>query len=61
MQYLNRMKKAKQPVTKQPYRVWNWKDYHKALVNRGSLTTWFDQPDINLWLNQQNRCGRSTG
>jgi hypothetical protein len=31
---------------KQRYRVRNWKEYDRALVNRGSLTVWFDQDSI---------------
>lgn len=34
---------------KQHYQIRNWKDYNKALVNRGSLTLWFDQKSINYW------------
>lgn len=47
------MKKSQQPVKKPRYRVRNWKDYNKALVNRGSLTIWFDSQAINRWLNEQ--------
>lgn len=36
-------------ATKQQYRVRNWKDYNKALVNRGSLTIWFDKKAIAKW------------
>ena len=53
MPHLNCVKRTNQPVKKQQYRVRNWKDYNKALINRGSLTIWFDQQAINLWLNQQ--------
>lgn len=31
------------------YRVRNWRDYKKALVNRGSLTIWFDEKSIKEW------------
>lgn len=31
------------------YRVRNWKEYNKALVNRGSLTVWFDAESIAAW------------
>ena len=51
------MQKGKQNIKKQQYRVRNWRDYNKALVNRGSLTIWFDHQAINLWLNEQ-RCGK---
>jgi hypothetical protein len=31
---------------KYDYRVQNWAEYDKALVNRGSLTVWFDEATI---------------
>jgi hypothetical protein len=34
---------------KQTYRIRNWKEYNKALVQRGSLTIWFDQESIESW------------
>ena len=30
------------PVKKAKYRVTNWPEYDRALVQRGSLTVWFD-------------------
>lgn len=42
-----------QTKKKTKYRIPNWKEYNKALVNRGSLTIWFDQQAINAWLNHQ--------
>lgn len=41
------MKKKK----KQLYRIRNWKQYNKALCNRGSITFWFDEDSIQSWLN----------
>ena len=35
--------------TKQKYRVRNWSDYNKSLVNRGSITFWFDENAISKW------------
>src|ERR1044072_4522156 len=37
---------------KQLYRIRNWKDYNKALSNRGSITFWFDQNAVKSWINQ---------
>lgn len=34
---------------KQSYKIRNWKEYNQALVNRGSLTYWFDEEVINAW------------
>ncbi len=31
------------------YRVCNWKNYNRSLVNRGSLTFWFNEEVINGW------------
>ena len=36
---------------KQKYRVSNWSEYNKSLVNRGSLTVWFDAESIAAWHN----------
>ena len=33
-------------VLKQRYRVTNWSEYDRALVNRGNLTIWFDDASI---------------
>lgn len=34
---------------KKQYRIRNWPEYNKALVNRGSLTIWFDEKSIDEW------------
>lgn len=36
---------------KKSYRIRNWSEYNKALVNRGSLTVWFDAESIAAWHN----------
>ena len=33
-------------MTKKVYRVRNWSEYNKGLVNRGSLSVWFDKKQI---------------
>ena len=35
------------------YRIRNWREYNKALVNRGSLTVWFDEKSIAEWHNTE--------
>ena len=35
---------------KQQYRIRNWRQYNKALVERGSLTLWIDSHAIETWL-----------
>lgn len=39
---------------KQKYRVSNWREYNKSLVNRGSLTVWFDQESVDSWYNMEH-------
>ncbi|MCB9301190.1 MAG: hypothetical protein H6566_11115 [Lewinellaceae bacterium] len=34
---------------KEKYRVLNWSDYNKALVNRGSITIYFSDEAIEGW------------
>lgn len=38
---------------KTKYRIKNWSSYNKSLVQRGSLTVWFDKNIINSWYNQK--------
>jgi hypothetical protein len=34
---------------KDKYRTRNWKEYNQSLVNRGSITFWFDENAIGKW------------
>jgi hypothetical protein len=36
-------------MTKQPYRVRNWENYNKILVQRGSIDLWFDEATLQGW------------
>lgn len=38
-------------MDKKSYRTRNWKDYNKALVQRGSITFWFSPSCIDEWQN----------
>ena len=38
---------------KKQYRIRNWSEYNKALVNRGSLTIWFDEKSVSEWRNTE--------
>ncbi len=40
------------------YRVRNWKEYNEALVQRGSVTFWFDEESIKDWHKSKQRKGR---
>jgi len=44
-------KKAEKEETrkKDKYRVTNWSDYNKSLVNRGSITLWISEEAISNW------------
>jgi Transposase DDE domain len=33
------------------YRIRNWHEYNRALINRGRLTVWFDEHAIMAWQN----------
>lgn len=35
--------------TNKKYRIRNWPEYNKALVNRGSLTIWFSNESLERW------------
>jgi hypothetical protein len=35
------------------YRISNWSDYNKSLVNRGKLTFWINTEDLSYWYNQE--------
>jgi IS5 family transposase len=36
-------------MEKQKYRIRNWKQYNKSLVNRGSITFWFSEDSVSNW------------
>ena len=38
---------------KQKYRIRNWREYNTALVERGSLTVWFEEDHIKQWYVQE--------
>jgi len=44
-------------MAKIAYRVRNWKDYNKSLVQRGSLTFWFSKDLIDHWrTDKKDKC-----
>jgi hypothetical protein len=47
---------VKKKKTTTPYRVRNWPEYNKALVDRGSLTLWITQDVIDTW-NEREHTG----
>jgi len=34
---------------KDKYRIRNWKQYNQSLINRGSITFWFDEETVTSW------------
>lgn len=46
-------------MTKPRYKTINWKQYNKALINRGALTFWVDEEVIAKWKqSKEGKCGR---
>ncbi len=45
--------KNNQKVQKASYRILNWKEYNQALIQRGSLTFWFEESVVSGWYNQE--------
>lgn len=45
---------------KDKYRIRNWREYNQSLVNRGSITFWFDENAIQKWysVERSNKPGR---
>lgn len=41
------------PKKKDQYRTRNWKEYNSALVNRGSLTFWFEEKAVQKWYSEE--------
>ena len=50
---------SRSPIPKPLYKTTNWKQYNQSLINRGSLTFWFDEEAISGWTqSKQNKRGR---
>ncbi|MCA1617178.1 MAG: IS5 family transposase [Acidobacteria bacterium] len=47
----------KRKKTKQQYRLRNWSQYNKALIQRGSLTVWVSEDVLSAW-NNRTRTGK---
>ena len=43
----------KHKKTKANYRLRNWREYNRALVQRGSLTLWFSTEVLTVWQNSE--------
>lgn len=42
-------------MSKQIYRVRNWKEYNRNLINRGSITFWFSEEVVKNWYYEGKR------
>jgi IS5 family transposase len=45
-------------MSKKDYRVHNWKDYNKSLINRVSITFWIDEKNLQSWY--ENKDGKKS-
>lgn len=53
-------KHKKKHIKKAKYKIVNWPDYNKALINRGNLEIWLS-PDIANWWYEQERIYDGSG
>ncbi|KAF3363357.1 hypothetical protein PHSC3_000043 [Chlamydiales bacterium STE3] len=42
--------------TKLTYRIRNWSEYNRALIQRGSITIWMDEKAIKNWFSSYHTC-----
>lgn len=42
--------------TEPTYRIRNWAEYNKALIQRGSITVWMDEKAIKNWFSTYHTC-----
>jgi hypothetical protein len=47
--------KGRRHIPRQRHRVTNWRDYHAALRNRGSLAVWFCEEALAGWRAQPRK------
>jgi hypothetical protein len=45
----NQKRKNKKHIKKAKYKILNWPDYNKYLINRGNLEIWFSSDIANWW------------
>ncbi|EOV6175038.1 TPA: IS5/IS1182 family transposase, partial [Klebsiella pneumoniae] len=45
-------------VAKQKFKITNWCNYNKALINRGSITFWLDDEAIQAWYESATSASR---
>ena len=42
--------------TELKYRIRNWAEYNRALIQRGSITVWMDENTIKKWISTSHTC-----
>ena len=42
--------------TEPTYRIRNWSEYNKALIQRGSITIWIDEKSVKNWFSSYHTC-----
>lgn len=42
--------------TKPTYRIRNWPEYNRALIQRGSITIWIDEKAVKNWFSSYHTC-----
>lgn len=42
--------------TESTYRIRNWPEYNRALIQRGSITVWIEEKAIKTWLSSYHTC-----
>lgn len=53
MKKRNLKRKPRLKKSVQTYRVRNWSEYNKSLVNRGNLTVWISEAAVKHWYNSE--------
>lgn len=42
--------------TEQTYRIRNWSEYNRALIQRGSISIWIDEKAVKSWFSSYHTC-----
>ena len=42
--------------TESTYRIRNWPEYNRSLIQRGSITVWFDEKAVKNWFSSYHTC-----
>jgi hypothetical protein len=42
--------------TESTYRIRNWSEYNKALIQRGSISIWVEENALRKWFSSEHTC-----